>query len=99
MQDYSNVFEKLLQEFRDGAAGDTLVVVHRIWEDLAPKVDDLRESFSKNPLSNPPDIWNAGDAIDLNSMPYGGGAYLYKQNFVWRVLGKNSSRKYLIGPG
>ena len=45
MQRYNNVFDKLLQEFRDRAAGDTLVVVHRIWEDLAPKVDDLRESF------------------------------------------------------
>jgi len=48
VQDYNNVFEKLLQEFRDRAAGDTLVVVHRIWDDLAPKVDDLREHF---PLS------------------------------------------------
>ena len=47
MQDYNDVFDKLLQEFRDRAAGDTLVVVHRIWEDLAPKVDDLRASFSK----------------------------------------------------
>ena len=46
MQDYNNVFDKLLQEFRDRAAGDTLVVVHRIWKDLAPKVDDLRASFS-----------------------------------------------------
>ena len=51
VQDYSDVFDKLLQEFRDKAAGDTLVVVHRIWEDLAPKLDDLRESFSKHKLS------------------------------------------------
>ena len=47
LQRYNDVFDKLLQEFRNKAAGDTLVVVHRIWEDLAPKVDDLRESFSK----------------------------------------------------
>ena len=53
---YNNVFGKLLQEFRDRAAGGTLVVVHRIWEDLAPKVDDLRESCSKDSLSNLPDI-------------------------------------------
>jgi len=39
---YNDVFDKLLQEFWDRAAGDTLVVVHRIWDDLAPKVDDLR---------------------------------------------------------
>ena len=45
MQDYNDVFDKLLQDFRDRAAGDTLVVVHRIWEDLAPKLDDLREFF------------------------------------------------------
>jgi len=46
VQRYNNVFDKLLQEFRDRAAGDTLVVVHRIWED----VDDLRESFSEYTL-------------------------------------------------
>ena len=44
MQGYNDVFDNLLQEFRDRAAGDTLVVVHRIWEDLT-KVDDLREYF------------------------------------------------------
>ena len=46
MQDYNDIFDKLLQDFRDRAAGDTLVVVHRIWEDLVPKVDDLREFLS-----------------------------------------------------
>ena len=56
VQDYSDVFDKLLQDFRDRAAGDTLVVVHRIWEDLAPKVDDLRRSFSKSSPSHLPDI-------------------------------------------
>ena len=45
VQRYNDVFNKLLQDFRDKAAGDTLVVMHRIWEDLVPKVDDLRESF------------------------------------------------------
>ena len=56
IQNYNDVFDKLLQEFRDRAAGDTLVVVHRIWEDLVPTFDDLRESFFKVPLSNLPDI-------------------------------------------
>jgi hypothetical protein len=56
VQEYNSVFDNLLQEFHDKAAGDTLVVVHRIWEDLVPKVDDLRESFSKDLSSNLPDM-------------------------------------------
>ena len=56
VQDYNDVFDKLLQEFRDRAAGDTLVVVHRIWEDLTRKFDDLGESLSKHTLSPLPDI-------------------------------------------
>jgi len=52
VQDYNDGFDKLLQEFRDKAAGDTLVVVHRIWKDLAPTVDDLRAPF----LSRLPNI-------------------------------------------
>ena len=56
VQDYNNVFDQLLQEFRERAAGDTLVVVHRIWEDLAPKVDGLRALFSMYSLSRLPDI-------------------------------------------
>ena len=56
VQDYNDVFDKLLQEFRDRAAGNTLVVVHRIWEDLAPKVDDLCGFFSMCPLPHLPDI-------------------------------------------
>jgi len=56
VQHYNSVFDNLLQEFRDRAAGDTLVVVHRIWEDLAPKLDDLRESSSTYPSSQLPDI-------------------------------------------
>ena len=31
---YNSVFDELLQQFRDRAAGDTLVVVHRIWEGI-----------------------------------------------------------------
>ena len=31
---YNNVFDELLQQFRNRAAGDTLVVVHRIWEGI-----------------------------------------------------------------
>ena len=55
MQCFNDVFDNLLQEFRDRAAGDTLVVVHRILEDLT-KVDDLREFFFKYPLSHLADI-------------------------------------------
>ena len=49
VQDYSDAFDRLLREFGHWAAGDTLVVVHRIWEDLAPKVNDLRASFPSIP--------------------------------------------------
>jgi len=56
IQGYNDAFDKLLQEFRDRAAGDTLVIVHRIWKDVAPKVDDLRESFSTYPSLHMPDI-------------------------------------------
>ena len=31
---YNDIFDQLLQQFRDKAASDTLVVVHRIWEGL-----------------------------------------------------------------
>ena len=31
---YNNTFEELMQQIRDRATRDTLVVVHRIWEDL-----------------------------------------------------------------
>jgi hypothetical protein len=31
---YNNVFDELMQQFRNRAAGDTLVVVHRIWEGI-----------------------------------------------------------------
>ena len=34
VQKYSNVFDELMQQFRNRAAGDTLVVVHRIWEGI-----------------------------------------------------------------
>ena len=56
VQGYNDVFDKLMQEFHDRAVGDTLVVVHRFFVDLAPTVDDLRESLPKDPLSNVPDI-------------------------------------------
>ena len=32
MQVYAEVFDELRQQFLDRAAGDTLVVVHRIWK-------------------------------------------------------------------
>ena len=46
MQDYNDVFDNLLQKFRDKAAGDTLVVVHRVWKGLTSEVGDLRAPFS-----------------------------------------------------
>ncbi len=42
VQTYKNVFDELMQQFRDRAAGDTLVVVHRIWEGMK----DLGNVFS-----------------------------------------------------
>ena len=35
-RNYNNIFDELLQQFRNTgrAAGDTLVVVHRIWESV-----------------------------------------------------------------
>lgn len=34
VRNYNNVFDELMQQFRNKAAGDTLVVVHRIWEGI-----------------------------------------------------------------
>ena len=34
VRNYNSVFDDLLQQFRNRAAGDTLVVVHRIWEGI-----------------------------------------------------------------
>lgn len=31
---YNSVFDELMHQFRNRAAGDTLVVVHRIWEGI-----------------------------------------------------------------
>ena len=55
MQGYNDAFDKLLQDFRDRATGDTLVVVRRIWEDLT-NVNNLRESVLKYPPLHPADI-------------------------------------------
>ena len=56
VQDYNKVFDELVEEFHDRAAGDTLVVVHRIWKDFAPKIDSLRAPFSNYSLSRLPHI-------------------------------------------
>ena len=45
VQKYNEAFDVLLRDFRDGAIRDTSVVVHRSWEDLLPKVDELGEFF------------------------------------------------------
>lgn len=51
VRNYSNVFDELLQQFRDRAAGDTLVVVHRIWEGM--KSIEALGNVSKTPLVTP----------------------------------------------
>ncbi|PPQ93483.1 hypothetical protein CVT25_008477, partial [Psilocybe cyanescens] len=60
VKNYNNVFDGLLEEFRDNAAADTLVVVHRVWEGVKgmETLDNIAED------------------LDLNSMPYAGGAGL-----------------------
>jgi hypothetical protein len=34
VQEYCDAFDGLMKQFHDRAAGDTLVVVHRIWEEM-----------------------------------------------------------------
>ena len=34
VRNYNDVFDELMQQFRNRAAGDTLLVVHRIWEGI-----------------------------------------------------------------
>ncbi|PPQ90302.1 hypothetical protein CVT25_013271 [Psilocybe cyanescens] len=60
VENYNNVFDGLLEEFRDNAAADTLVIVHRVWEGVKgmETLDNIAEDS------------------DLNSMPYAGGAGL-----------------------
>ncbi|KAF8342414.1 WD40 repeat-like protein [Amanita rubescens] len=41
VKEFNGVFDKLMQEFRDGAIGDTLVVVHRIWDHFEGLPEDL----------------------------------------------------------
>ena len=49
VQAYNNVFNELQQKFVIRAAGDTLVVVHRIWKGVEDMGKDLQD------LGN--DIW------------------------------------------
>ena len=68
---FNDAFEKLMQEFRDRAAGDTLVVVYRIWDHL----DTLREFRSQTtPAVLPQHPHTTAEELDLNSMPYAAGA-------------------------
>jgi hypothetical protein len=71
LKSYNDIFDELLQQFRDKAAGNTLVVVHRIWERaLGLKVVlsqiGLVRAFS--------DTHDAAEDLDLNSIPYVRGA-------------------------
>ncbi|KAH9487260.1 Vegetative incompatibility protein HET-E-1 [Psilocybe cubensis] len=40
VQEFNGVFDDLLKQFHDKAAHDTLIVVHRIWEDVAELAQD-----------------------------------------------------------
>jgi hypothetical protein len=42
IENYNKNFDELMQEFRDKAVGDTLVVVHRTWE----RIGDLGSACS-----------------------------------------------------
>jgi hypothetical protein len=50
---YNAVFEDLLQEFRDNAVKDTLVVVHRIWTNVE-SLDENVQNLSKSVFNNLP---------------------------------------------
>jgi hypothetical protein len=41
VKEYNGIFDKLMQEFRDSATGDMLVVVYRNWDHL----EGMCESF------------------------------------------------------
>ena len=48
LQTYNDVFDELRQQFQERAAGDTLVVVHRIWkglEGLSKGLEGLGKTF------------------------------------------------------
>ena len=56
MKTYNSVFDELQQQFMVRAAGDTLVVVHRIWKgvdeigkDLQDLGDNIFWSFHSHP--------------------------------------------------
>jgi len=44
---YNNVFDELRQQFLDRAAGDSLLVVHRIWKGVEQLSEDL-EGLGRN---------------------------------------------------
>ena len=73
---YNNVFDDLLQQFRDRAAGDTLVVVHRIWEAMKGLETLGRPFFQVDLICTSSNTHNAVGDSDLNSMPYVRGAGL-----------------------
>jgi hypothetical protein len=94
VKSYNDIFDELLQQFRDKAVGNTLVVVHRIWERaLGLKVVlsqiGLFRAFS--------DTHDAAEDLDLNSIPYVGGAGSTRGNFVWRGPVTKTWTKSLLG--
>jgi len=64
---YNNAFDSLMQQFRDRATRDTLVVVHRIWEDVKNQGNVFSDRICHTRFDSLDDV--AAD-FDLNSMPY-----------------------------
>ena len=78
VKNYNSVLDDLMQQFRDRAAGDTLVVVHRIWEGTQG-IKDKGNTFLSWSCQTYSNVHNAVDDLDLNSMPYVWGAGLDTQ--------------------
>ena len=70
-----DVFDELRRQFHDRAAGETLVRVHRIWEGIE-ELGKTILNWTYHPLF---DINDIVEEVDLNSMPYIGGAGLNTQ--------------------
>lgn len=83
MQTYNNVFDELRQQFLARAAGETSVVVRRIWkgmEDLGEVLEDLGKDLLSSRVTTPVlDTDGVARDVDLNGMPYVNGAGLDTQ--------------------
>jgi len=75
VRDYNKVFDDLLQQFRNRATSDTLVAVHRIWEDLKTQGNTFSDWIYHTPWARF-DLSCIATGFDLDSMPYVSGAGL-----------------------